>query len=139
MESAFVAGRLLVGSYFIYNAINHFTHVATMSGYAASKGVPAAPLAIVASGILLAIAGVTFLLGWHPKIGVAALVLFLVPVTFIMSPFWKVSDPQARVNEMAHFFKNLALLGSALMFLAIPEPWPLSLTSRLRHHRPAHA
>jgi uncharacterized membrane protein YphA (DoxX/SURF4 family) len=139
MESAFVAGRLLVGSYFLYNAINHFTHVSMMSAHVAEKGVPAAPLAIVASGLLLALAGFTLLLGWHPKVGVAALVLFFVPVTFIMHAFWKAPDPQARMADMIHFTKNLALLGSSLMFLAIPEPWPISLGTRLRLRRPAHA
>ena len=29
--------------------------------------------------------------------------------------------------EMVHFMKNMALLGSALMFLAIETPWPLSI------------
>jgi putative oxidoreductase len=139
MESAFVAGRLIVGSYFLYSAFNHFVGVNTMSGYVASKGVPGAWLAIIGSGILLAIAGFTLLLGWHPKIGVAALVLFFVPVTFIMHAFWKVPDPQARMNDMVHFFKNMALLGSSLMFLAIPEPWPVSLASRARLRRHAHA
>jgi len=139
MESAFVAGRLIVGSYFLYSAFNHFTHVNMMSGYVASKGVPGAALAIIGSGILLAIAGFTLLLGWHPKIGVAALVLFFVPVTFFMHAFWKVPDAQARMNDMAHFFKNMALLGSSLMFLAIPEPWPVSLASRGRVRRHAHA
>ena len=111
MESAFVAGRVILGSYFLYSAFNHFTHVSMMSGYAASKGVPAAPLAIVVSGLLLAIAGVTFLLGWQPKLGVAALVLFLVPVTFIMHAFWKVEDPMMRSVQDAHFMKNMSLAG----------------------------
>ena len=30
------------------------------------------------------------------------------------------------LNEF-HFLKNLGLLGSALMFLTIPQPWPFSL------------
>ena len=140
MESAFVAGRLIVGSYFLFNAFNHFTHVSMMSSYAASKGVPAATLGVVAAGVLLAVAGFTLLLGWHPKIGVAALVLFLVPVTFMMHPFWRIPDAQERMVQTANFMKNLALLGSSLMFLAIPEPWPLSLASRSRRlHHPAHA
>jgi putative oxidoreductase len=139
MESAFVAGRLIVGSYFLYSAFNHFAHLNMMSGHVASKGVPGATLAVIASGILLAIAGFTFLLGWHPKIGVAALVLFFVPVTFIMHAFWKVPDAQARMADMTNFLKNMALLGSSLMFLAIPEPWPVSLASRGRVRRHAHA
>jgi hypothetical protein len=32
-----------------------------------------------------------------------------------------------RIAEMHAFLGNLALLGSALMFLAIPRPWSFSL------------
>ena len=141
MESAFLAGRVIVGSYYLYSAVNHFVKLDSMAGYAASKGVPLAPLAIVASGLLLAIAGLTLVLGWRPKLGVAALVLFFVPVTFIMHAFWKETDAMARMNQMIHFTKNLGLLGSSLMFLAIPEPWPLSVAQRIRrrHQAPAPA
>lgn len=31
-----------------------------------------------------------------------------------------------KMNEQINFMKNMALLGSTLMFLAIPRPWPLS-------------
>lgn len=141
MESAFIAGRVIVGSYFLYNAFHHFAKLDSMAAYAASKGVPLAPVAIVASGLLLAVAGFTLLLGWRPKLGVAALVLFFVPVTFIMHAFWKETDAMARMSQMINFTKNLALLGSSLMFLAIPEPWPLSVANRLRrrHQAPAPA
>jgi uncharacterized membrane protein YphA (DoxX/SURF4 family) len=141
MESAFLAGRLIVGSYYLYSAFNHFTHLQMMTGYAAAKGVPMAGVLVAASGVLLAIAGITLLLGWHPRIGVAALVLFLVPVTFMMHAFWKAPDAMARMNDLVNFSKNLALLGSGLMFLGIPEPWPLSVGGRARRrvHEPAHA
>jgi uncharacterized membrane protein YphA (DoxX/SURF4 family) len=52
---------------------------------------------------------------------------FLVPVAFIMHNFWAVQDPQMKMVEMVNFTKNLALAASALMFLAIPQPWPFSL------------
>jgi len=32
-----------------------------------------------------------------------------------------------KMIEMVNFMKNLALMGAALMMLAIPQPWPLSL------------
>lgn len=141
MESAFLAGRVIVGSYFLYNAFNHFAKLEQMAAYAASKGVPAASVGVAMSGLLLAIAGVTLLLGWRPKLGVAALVLFFVPVTFIMHAFWKETDAMARMSQTINFMKNVALLGSGLMFLAIPEPWPLSVSARLRrrHQAPAPA
>jgi uncharacterized membrane protein YphA (DoxX/SURF4 family) len=58
--------------------------------------------------------------------GLAALVLFLIPVTFTMHPFWK-EVGQARAIEKIQFMKNLALLGAVLMLSIIPTPWPMSL------------
>jgi uncharacterized membrane protein YphA (DoxX/SURF4 family) len=98
-----------------------------LSGYAASKRVPAPKLATVVSGVLLLIGGLSILLGVYPVVGVAALVVFFVPVTFWMHDFWAVQDPMQRTIQMVNFAKNLALLGAALMLLAIPQPWPLGL------------
>ena len=132
MQSAFLVGRIIIGAYYLFSAVNHFVGLEQTAGYAASKGVPFPTLAVAVSGILLAIAGVTLLLGWRPALGVVALVLFFVPVTLIMHAFWAVGDPAMRMTEMINFTKNFALLGSSLMFLAIPEPWPYSVESRTR-------
>jgi hypothetical protein len=45
----------------------------------------------------------------------------------MMHQFWKIQDPMARLGELINFQKNLALMGATLMFLVIPQPWPLSL------------
>ncbi|HMF44779.1 MAG TPA: DoxX family membrane protein, partial [Polyangia bacterium] len=109
-----------------------FTHSHEMAGYAAMHGVPTPTLAVLVAGVLLLIGGLSLLLGVFPRIGVAALVLFLVPVTLIMHAFWADRDPMLRMNDIVNFTKNLGLLGSILMFLAIPRPWPYSLERRLR-------
>ena len=62
----------------------------------------------------------------------AALVLFLVPVTLIMHAFWADHDPVQQQNNLINFTKNIGLLGSSLMFLAVPRPWPYSVERRLR-------
>lgn len=126
-EITFLVGRIIVGIYFLFNASNHFFQVENMTGYAESKGMPAPKLAVLGSGILLLIGGLSILTGFRPTIGIAALVLFLLVVTFTMHAFWKVEDPMARMGEMINFTKNFALLGSTLMFLAIPQPWTFSL------------
>jgi uncharacterized membrane protein YphA (DoxX/SURF4 family) len=81
---------------------------------------------VVVSGILLLVGAVTLLLGKFPEIGVAAIVAFFIPVTFMMHNFWAVGSEQKMV-EMVNFTKNLALMGSALMFLGIKKPWPFSI------------
>jgi putative oxidoreductase len=127
MAVLFLVGRIILGVYYLFNAFNHFTRLDMLGGYAASKGVPAPrPLTLVA-GVLLLVGGLSILTGVYPTVGVAALALFFIPVTFWMHDFWTVSDPMQKMTQMVNFTKNLALLGAALMMLAIPQPWPLSL------------
>ncbi len=58
--------------------------------------------------------------------------MFLLPVTLIMHAFWADHDAARRSLNIVHFAKNFGLLGSTLMFAAIPRPWPYSLERRLR-------
>jgi putative oxidoreductase len=37
-----------------------------------------------------------------------------------------------RQMDIVNFSKNIGLLGSSLMFLAIPRPWPYSVERRVR-------
>lgn len=127
MTIAFLIGRIILGVYYLFNASNHFFRLDAMTTYAQSKGVPAPKWATLVAGMLLLIGGLSILTGFQPLIGIAALVLFFLPVTFIMHAFWKVQDQMTRMVEMVNFVKNMALMASALMFLAIPTPWPFSL------------
>ena len=97
-----------------------------MTGYTKAAGVPLPEIAVAGTGLLLFVAGFSFLLGYQPLIGIAAAVLFLVPVTLMMHSFWNM-EGAARASNLVNFTKNVALLGSVLMFLLIPRPWPLSL------------
>jgi putative oxidoreductase len=129
MKLFYLIGRLIVGAYYIYNGVQHFIKLSGMAQYAKLKGVPLPEIAIPLAGALLVVAGLSFLLGYHPEIGVLALVVFLVPVSFKMHDFWAETGQQ-RATDMVNFLKNVALLGSALMFLGIRRPWPLSLDKK---------
>lgn len=123
----FLIGRLLMGGFFIHSGYKHFKFINMMAGYSQSKGVPAPKAAVALTGLFLLTGGLSILLGVYPTVGVIALVLFFVPVTYSMHAFWKVADPQAKMGETVNFSKNIALLGATLMLLSIPQPWPLSL------------
>lgn len=127
MEVAFLIGRIILGVFYLFNAFNHFTRLEMLSSYAASKRTPLPKLATFVAGVLLLVGGVSILLGAYPVVGVVALAVFFIPVTFWMHGFWAVQDPMQKTIEMVNFTKNLALLGAALTLLAIPQPWPLSL------------
>jgi putative oxidoreductase len=134
MKETFLVGRILLGGYLLYSGLHHFIDLASMSQYAAAKGVPMPAAAIVASGVLLLIAGFSFLLGLAPKVGIAAFVLFIVPVTLTMHQFWS-EHGMARAQDMVQFTKNLGLLGAVLALAMVPEPWPLGVEARRRLFR----
>ena len=127
MEIIFLIARIVLGLYYLYSASNHFFQVKMMAGYTASKGVPAPVVFVIVTGILLLIGGASILTGYKPTIGIIALVIFFVPVTYVMHNVWTLSDQMMKMVEMVNFLKNIALLASAVMLLSIPQPWSMSL------------
>ncbi len=110
-------GRILYGGYFVYNGLNHFLNLNMLTGYAQSKGVPAPRLAVIVSGLMILLGGLSVLLGFHFRWGALLIVLFLIPVTFKMHNFWAETGDM-RMIDMVLFTKNLALLGAALFIMA---------------------
>lgn len=127
LDIAFLIGRILFGGFFLVNALNHFAKNEMLAGYAASKGVPAPKFLVFVSGLFILFGGLGMLLGVYTQWAAAALVIFLVVVSFKMHNFWAMTDPMMRMTEMVSFMKNMGLLGGALMTLAIPMPWPWSV------------
>ena len=127
MEIAFLVGRIIVGLYWLMGAVNHFTQVKSMVPYAKMKNVPLAELAVPGTGVMLLIASLSILTGIYPVVAVAALIVFLVPVTIMMHNFWTIEDPMAKMTDMIMFTKNMSMLGYTLILLGIPQPWAFSL------------
>ncbi|MFN2571198.1 MAG: DoxX family protein [Gemmatimonadales bacterium] len=124
-------GRVVFSFFFIYSGVNHLTKLSMYSQYAGSSGVPAPTVAVAVSGLMLLGGGLSILLGVQPKWGALLLLVFLVPTSFMMHKFWGVADPMMAANQAAHFWKNIALAGAALMiygFAALyPMRWPYSV------------
>lgn len=127
MKLPFLLGRLIFGGFFLYNGINHLKQRKQMAQYAQMKHVPAPDVMVTATGVALLIGGASILLGVKPKIGALSVAGFLALVSPVMHDFWKVEDPSQRMNEMANFSKNMALLGATLALISVKEPWPVSV------------
>ncbi len=125
-QIAFMLGRLLVGGMYLGAGINNLMTLGATAGYAASKGVPAPAVLVSLASVLLLLGGLSLLTGFRPRVGVAAVLLFLVPVTLVMHDFWALQGFQATLEQHS-FLGNVALAGSALMFLLIPQPWAASV------------
>jgi uncharacterized membrane protein YphA (DoxX/SURF4 family) len=127
MKIPFLIGRLVFGGFFLYNGIHHLKERKSMTGYAQSKNVPMAEVAVAGTGIAMIAGGTSILLGIKPKLGAAAIAAFLGSVSPVMHDFWRIEDPTQRMHETVNFTKNLALLGAALALLGVDEPWPVSV------------
>ena len=126
MKAPFLLGRLIFGGFFLYNGIHHFQERKQMAQYAATKGVPAAEAAVVATGVALTVGGASILMGIKPKVGTLAILGFLAGVSPVMHNFWNV-EPTQREGEMINFAKNMAMAGAALALLGVEEPWEASV------------
>jgi putative oxidoreductase len=127
MKAPFLLGRLVFGGFFLYNGIHHLKERKSMAQYAKTKNVPLAEAAVTATGVALIAGGTSILLGVKPKYGAAAIAGFLAGVSPVMHDFWRVEDPQQRMNEMINFSKNVALIGGAIALMGVDEPWPASV------------
>lgn len=116
MDVLLLIGRILFAALFLGSAMGHLTQTAAMAGYAESKGVPSAALLTRLSGVMLALGGLSVLLGLWGDLGALLLLAFLVPTAVLMHAFWKESDPMAKQMEMIQFNKDIALAGAALAF-----------------------
>ena len=66
------------------------------------------------------------ILGVFPVIGLISIILFLLPVSFIIHNFWEVPEEQ-KMNEQINFMKNMALAGAALALMYGSCYWLLAL------------
>ena len=120
MDYLFYLGRILYGGFFIVQSMNHFMNTQGLADYASSKKVPMPKLAVIFSGILIFLGGLWVLTGAYAKVGLYEIMIFLLPVTFVMHNFWSDTDPGQKMVNKIQFMKNMALLGATLMMLQIP-------------------
>jgi putative oxidoreductase len=98
-----LAGRLLLAWIFIHEGAFLAINFAAASAGMAKMGVPAA--ALVPTIALQLVAGLAIALGWHARLGAAALGLFCVATAILFHTNF------ASRNELLHFEKDLAIAG----------------------------
>lgn len=133
MDVVLLIGRILFAAIFIVGGIGHLANRKAMAGYAQSMGVPAAELGTVVSGLVILGGGIMVAAGIWGDLGAILLFAFLIPTTLLMHRFWKIDDPQMQQVDQVMFFKNISLMGGALiLFWAFNQlDLPLTVTNSL--------
>ena len=78
--------------------------------------IPWTPMLLLIATLFELLGGLAVLLGVKEKLGATLLLLFLIPTTILMHQFWFVEGAM-RELQLAHFLKNLAILGGLLLIL----------------------
>ena len=122
-----LAGRILLSLIFLGTLFTHFSPQTI--AFAAQQGVPMAGLLVRASGLLAGVGALSVILGYRARIGAWCLVAFLIAVTPVLHRFWGLTDPMMVQLQMAHFLKNVSMLGGALL-VAYWGAGPMSFDAR---------
>ncbi len=118
MDFLWLLGRILFGLIFIGSGVGHFTNADSSAQYAAAKGVPQPKNMVLLSGATFGLGGLSVILGVFGDLGALMLIATLIPATYYFHRFWAETDPMVKQAEMAHFMKNLALIGGCLILFS---------------------
>lgn len=116
MDIVFLIGRILFALVFVASGVmGHLAQARQTAEYTRAQGAPAPELMVPLSGVVIIVGGLSVALGVYADVGALLLAGFAFSVAFFMHAFWREQDPQMQQNQMAHFMKNLALVGGALV------------------------
>ncbi len=136
MDVVFLIGRILFGVLFIVSGSTAHLGEGGKVGqeYARSLGAPAPHILVPLSGVAIIAGGLMIIFGVWADLGAILIIGFLISITPIMHAFWKIEDQQMKQIQSAMFFKNVALLGAAIiifwLFNQLVDP-PLTITDAL--------
>ncbi len=134
-DSFIALGRILLSAIFVMSGIQKLTAWQQTADQMRNEGLVAVEILLIGAVVLELGGGLLLLFGFLTRLGAIALILFLIPVTLIMHDFWQYSGA-AQQNQMAHFMKNLALIGGLFAVLGT-GPGCCSVDRRTRRTEPA--
>ncbi|HYA36973.1 MAG TPA: DoxX family protein [Candidatus Methylomirabilis sp.] len=114
-------GRLLLSNLFIVSGFKKITGFAATTGYMAAM-MPSLDSSVVKILLVLTIAvelagGLLVLLGWQARLAATALLLWMIPVTYIFHAYWGLPADQLQM-QFIQFQKNIAIMGGMLYIIA---------------------
>ena len=96
-------------------------------------GAPASlvPFLMLSARTLEVVAGLCLAFGIYPRLAAVALLVFLVPATFVAHQFWQVTGTASFTVQLLNFCKNTAMTGG-LLFIAATQFQPTLFPSTSR-------
>jgi putative oxidoreductase len=124
--------RVLVAIIFLLTGLGVISQVLAAKALV-EHGVPAilADFLMLSARSLEVVAGLCLALGIYPRLAAAALLVFLVPATFIGHAFWQEAGTSSFLPQLINFLKNMAMMGG-LLFIGATQSQPTLFPRTLR-------
>jgi putative oxidoreductase len=113
-----LVGRILISAIFFFEGIDSILYAEKTKLTMAEYHITWRPDFLLYSSIVFLMIGATMLLiGYRIRFGVWLLLIYWLPVTFIVYSFWDDPMPEQRLHAIL-FMKNIAVAGGLLMIAA---------------------
>lgn len=113
-----LTARIFIAVLFYYEAMDSFWAFDKTKQTMTNHGLTWNQDLLLSLTIALLIIGATLvLIGYFSGLGAFMLLIYILPVTFIIFPFWNV-ESSARGVLTVNFMKNLAIAGGLLLLIA---------------------
>ncbi|MEN8145559.1 MAG: DoxX family protein [Gemmatimonadota bacterium] len=100
-----------------------------MSGWMRFLELPAPSLLLGAAIAFELVGGLLLIAGYKTRWAALALILYIIPVTFVIHSFWSVEDLVQRQAALESFSKGIIIIGG-LLFVATFGAGPVSVDGR---------
>ena len=110
-------GRLLLAFYFLFEAYDYFAYEQLNKSAMIIYGLDFyQDLFLYGAIFLLVLGGATIALGYRMRLGAVLILLYWIPLTFIVHDFWtEPAGSDAYRLQSLFFIKNLAIMGGLLI------------------------
>ncbi|MFT6260226.1 MAG: putative oxidoreductase [Bermanella sp.] len=118
-NACLLAGRFLMGIYFILPGIQKITGYEKMTAYMEAHGVPMITVLLPLTILLQLAAGAAIIVGYKGKIAAFILAGLTFVISMYMHNFWDMAEGVAKAHEMQNFFKNMGIMAGLLMIISL--------------------
>jgi len=116
-DMAPLPARVFIAAIFIWSGTHKIFGWEGTAGYMESRGMFLVEFFLLGAIILELGGGLSVLTGLKTRLGAIALIVFLVPTTFIFHSWWTYPPEEQRM-QMINFMKNFAVIGGLMYVLS---------------------
>ena len=111
-----LVARFLFTSLFFLSGVTHFTNIPYYVSLMPTS-TPYPVFWVIISGVVELAGAAMILFDWRPRLGAWFLIIFLIPVTFVVHGYEMIHAEQEamRAIQQASFLKGFTLIGAALL------------------------